>query len=322
MAKRKARPGREGGRVRTLFAAGFAQEGVGLFLIGLGLLSALALFTYDANDPSFRLVPVENAAGVVGASIAQLLVGSLGFGAAVPVLAVLALGVRLLTRGQLSFPSNRFWAGMALVLAALSTIPELLALMGFAVAPRSFGGWLGRALAEPERRLLSGPGALMINLLALCVGAPSLIGIAPGDTLTGIGRGVASAARNVGAGARSGASLARLGLLRIRAGVSATLATIGVWRERRARRARVAVLREPAPVAEGRKRRSVARPPSVHIEAAGYTSWTIAANGRKSRSRPPSRSRSAPRRVPTRRRTPARSSSRRPREPAATTATR
>ena len=57
MAKRKARPGREEGRVRTLVAAGFAQEGVGLFLLGLGLLSALALGTYDPADPSFRFVP-------------------------------------------------------------------------------------------------------------------------------------------------------------------------------------------------------------------------------------------------------------------------
>jgi S-DNA-T family DNA segregation ATPase FtsK/SpoIIIE len=247
MAKRKARPGREGGRVRTLFAAGFAQEGVGLFLIGLGLLSALALATWDPADPSFRFVPVENAAGVAGASIAKLLVGSLGFGAAVPVLAALALGVRLLTHGQLSIPSNRFWAGIALVLAALSTIPELLALMGFAVVSSSSAGWLGRALAEPERRLLSGPGALMLNLLALLVGTPSLVGIAPGDTLTLLGRGVGSAARNVGVGARSAASLARLGLRRTRTGLGAMLSTILVWRERRARRERVAALREPAP---------------------------------------------------------------------------
>ena len=37
MAKRKARPGREGGRVRALVGAGFAQEGLGLLLIGFGL---------------------------------------------------------------------------------------------------------------------------------------------------------------------------------------------------------------------------------------------------------------------------------------------
>jgi S-DNA-T family DNA segregation ATPase FtsK/SpoIIIE len=250
MAKRKARPGREGGRARTLFVAGVAQEGVGLCLVGLGLLSTIALATYHPSDPSFRLVPVENAAGAVGASIAKLLVGSLGLGAAVPVLAVLALGVRLLTHGQLSFPSRRFWAGLTLVLAALSTLPELLALMGFAGVSSSMTGGLGRALAEPERRLLSGPGALVINLLALVVGAPSLVGIAPADTLALTGRGMRGAARSVGVGASRGASLVGLVLRRIQLGLSATLSAILVWRERRARRERVAALREPLVAAE------------------------------------------------------------------------
>jgi DNA segregation ATPase FtsK/SpoIIIE, S-DNA-T family len=249
MAKRKARPGREGGRVRALVAAGFAQEGLGLFLLGLGLLSALALGTYDPADPSFRFVPVENAAGVAGASIARLLVGSLGFGAAVPVLAVLALGVRFLTHGRLQFPSRRFWLGILLVLVALSTTPALLAGMGLAAVSSSAAGWLGRALAEPERRLLSGPGALVINLLALVVGTPSLVGVAPGDTLTAIGRGAQTAARSVGNQALRAASAVRLGLQRGSASLATAFAAIGVWRERRARRERVAALREPTPVA-------------------------------------------------------------------------
>jgi S-DNA-T family DNA segregation ATPase FtsK/SpoIIIE len=250
MAKRKARPGREGGRVRALVAAGFAQEGLGLFLLGLGLLSALALGTYDPADPSFRFVPVANAAGVAGASIARLLVGSLGFGAAVPVLAVLALGVRFLTHGRLQFPSRRFWLGIVLVLVALATIPALLTTMRLGAVSSAAAGWLGRTLAGPERRLLSGPGALVINVLALVVGAPSLVGVAPGDTLTAIGRGAQTAARSVGGAVVHAASLARIGLARARQGLVTAFAAVQVWRERRARRERVAALREPAPPAE------------------------------------------------------------------------
>ncbi len=245
MAKRKARSGREGGRVRALIVAGFAQEGLGLFLIGLGLLSALALVTYDPADASFRFVPVQNAAGVAGASIARLLVGSLGLGAAVPVLAMLALGVRLVTHGRLQFPSNRFWLGVSLVLVALSTLPALLMSMGLGRVPSSTIGRLGLALAEPERRLLSGPGALVINLLALVVGAPSLVGVSPGDTLTLIARGARGAAQSVGSWAVQAAALARLGATRARQGLTSGLAAIVVWRERRARRERVAALREP-----------------------------------------------------------------------------
>jgi S-DNA-T family DNA segregation ATPase FtsK/SpoIIIE len=248
MAKRKARPGREGGRVRALVAAGFAQEGLGLLLIGCGLLSALALGTYDPADPPFRFVPVENAAGVAGASIARLLVGSLGFGAAVPVLAVLALGVRCLTHGRLQFPNRRFWLGILLVLAALSTIPALLKTMGLGVVASAAGGWLGHALAGPERLLLSGPGALVINVLALVVGAPSLIGVAPGDTLTLIGRGAQTAARGVSGAVLRAFSVVQLALGRAQAGLATAWSAVGVWRERRARRERVALLREPAPV--------------------------------------------------------------------------
>jgi S-DNA-T family DNA segregation ATPase FtsK/SpoIIIE len=249
MAKRKARPGREGGRVRALVAAGFAQEGLGLLLIGLGLLSALALGTYDPADPPFRLVPVENAAGVAGASIARLLVGALGFGAAVPVLAVLALGVRCLTHGRLQLGAGRFWLGLLLVLAALSTLPALLKGMGLGVVSSAAAGWLGRALAEPERLILSGPGALVINVLALVVGAPSLVGVAPGQTLAAIGRGTQRAARGVGGAAVNGASALRAAAGSARSGMAAAYAALGVWRERRARRERVALLREPAPVA-------------------------------------------------------------------------
>jgi S-DNA-T family DNA segregation ATPase FtsK/SpoIIIE len=250
MAKRKARPGREGGRVRALVAGGLAQEGLGLILIGLGLLSALALGTYDPADPPFRLVPVENAAGVAGASIARLLVQSVGFGAAVPVLAVLALGVRCLTQGRLALPSGRFWLGIALVLAALSTLPALLLQMGLSSVSPEAAGWLGRKLAAPERLLLSGPGALVVNVLALAVGAPSLLGVAPAQTLAALARGARLAARTVGDASLRVALALRLALGRIRSGVARVLAAALVWRERRARRERVAALREPAVATE------------------------------------------------------------------------
>jgi DNA segregation ATPase FtsK/SpoIIIE, S-DNA-T family len=247
MGKRKGRPGREGGGVRALVASGFAQEGLGLLLIGVGLVSALALGTYEPADPSFRFAPVENAAGVAGASIARLLVAGLGFGAAVPVLGVLALGVRCLAHGRIQFPTARFWLGLLLVLVALSTLPALLKAMGLGAVSAGAGGWLGRTLAGPERLLLSGPGALLLNVLALGVGVPSLLGIAPGATLAAIGRGARASAVGVGSALVRGATAARAASVRVRAALAATVSAVGVWRERRARRERVASLREPAP---------------------------------------------------------------------------
>jgi S-DNA-T family DNA segregation ATPase FtsK/SpoIIIE len=245
MAKRKARPGREQVRSRGLVAAGLAQEGLGLLLIGLGLLSALALATYETSDPAFRLVPVANAAGVAGASIARLLVGFLGLGAVVAVLAFLALGVGLVTHGRLSLPSGRFWLGMALLLATLSTVPALLASMLPGSVPGEAAGWLGRTLAAPERRLLSGPGALVLNLLAIAVAAPGLVGIAPADTLAAITRGGVVAARRASAFGAQSVVLVQSGARRLGALLQHASASLQVWRERRARRERVAALRDP-----------------------------------------------------------------------------
>jgi len=259
MAKRKARPGREQARSRGLAAAGLAQEGLGLLLIGLGLLSALALATYEVADPAFRFVPVANAAGVAGASLARLLVEGLGLGAVVAVIACLALGVALVTHGRLSLPSGRFWLGMGLVLAALSTLPVLLSSLLPGSVPGEAGGWLGRALAAPERRLLSGPGALVLNLLAIAVGAPGLVGIAPADTMAAIARGAVAAARRAAHLGSLTAAASQAGTRRLWTGFQHAAASLQVWRERRARRERVAALREPhepeaapeAPLEEG-----------------------------------------------------------------------
>ena len=57
-----------------------ATESLGLFFVALALYALLALISYSAADPVFRLGRVENLGGVVGASLSGLLVGGFGFG--------------------------------------------------------------------------------------------------------------------------------------------------------------------------------------------------------------------------------------------------
>ncbi|MBG7605385.1 MAG: DNA translocase FtsK 4TM domain-containing protein, partial [Actinobacteria bacterium] len=66
---------------KVLIAAG--SEIIGLVLIGLCLLATLALATYAPQDPVGQLVEVTNSAGPVGATLAGLLLRSLGAGAIV-----------------------------------------------------------------------------------------------------------------------------------------------------------------------------------------------------------------------------------------------
>jgi DNA segregation ATPase FtsK/SpoIIIE, S-DNA-T family len=251
MAKRSARARRDGTRRAARFArmlsSGVAREAFGLLLVALGVVAAVALASYEPRDPGFRIVPVENAAGVVGASLAALLVGWLGAAAVVPVLACFVLGIQLLTRGWLPQPRPRFWVGAALVGLALATLPALLE--GLTLAGRAFGpvGRLGERLAGAERLLLSKPGALVMNVLLLAVGVLGMAGIAPGRALAALALGAAQAGRSA-AGAVDVTARGLAAAARSLAGMGARARQrLAVWCERRARRARMAEIRAPDP---------------------------------------------------------------------------
>jgi S-DNA-T family DNA segregation ATPase FtsK/SpoIIIE len=242
MAKRSAKARRVEARAFALVDVGF--EICGLVLIALGLLAALSLVTYSPEDPAFRIAPVDNGAGVVGASIAAVLVRALGFAAVVPVLGFLALGGRFLLGRRMPPLASRFWAGILCLVVALTTMPPLLESFWPARFDASAGGRLGALLADAERGLLSGPGALVLNGLLLLVGLLGTFGVAPGRALSGLASGVAAAGRLT---ARCAALLGRilrgifLGLLAL---AERTGQLVAVWREKRVRRARIAALRD------------------------------------------------------------------------------
>ncbi len=242
MAKRSAKARRVEARAFALADVGF--EIFGLVLIALGLLAALSLITYSPEDPAFRIAPVENGAGVVGASIAAMLVGAMGIAAVVPVLGSLVLGVHFLIGRGMPSLASRFWIGIACLLVALTTLPPLLESFSPARFDSSAGGRLGAFLADAERGLLSGPGALVLNGLLLLVGVLGTIGVAPGKALAALGRGVVAAGRLA---ARGSVLLGRI-LREIFMGLVAVAERTGqlfaVWREKRVRRARIAAMRD------------------------------------------------------------------------------
>jgi len=254
-----SKSGRDGNRSDgpILIAAG--SEILGLILIGLSLLSTLALATFAPEDPVAALVPVANAAGPVGATLAGALLRTLGAGSIVLVAAAAFLGGRLVMSLGLPGLFARFWIGAAVLIPAVAVLPPLL----FNVAPGSLPwvepGWLGAELSRWVTLLFGSAGALVLTTLFLSVGFLSLTGISTGATLSLVIRGgrwvagcllwvanwIVACVQGIGRGLLGLGRRSWIHLVRVVGAVGESVGSIRVWLERRARRSRVQEMREP-----------------------------------------------------------------------------
>ena len=292
--KRATAAKKEGG---SRLSQALVSEVAGIALLGFAALATLALATWSPTDPMLAFESVQNAAGIVGANLAGLLIGVLGWGGVVLVASTAFLGGRLVLGQGVPGLSSRLWVGSGLLIVAVSTLPPLLD----GLAPGRFGapegGLLGESLAEFEQMLLSQWGALLVNGLLLLLGLLSVTGLSLGTALRGVGLGGAlvgeSAAKLASLGWDGARALGRQAAAvgqRFWALLARAWATVDVWRERRARRERVAERRapelpvHPEPIAEAvdkpvseapaaseraRKRSAASGEPQIvdHIEA-------------------------------------------------------
>jgi S-DNA-T family DNA segregation ATPase FtsK/SpoIIIE len=250
-ASRSRKPEEASGE--TSAHARIAFEALGLAIVGVSLLSLLAVATFEPADPVFTLSPVENAAGAVGATLAAILFGGSGWGSFVLLAASLLLGFRLLAGLAPPGFASRFWLSAGLLVLSVTTLPPLL----HELAPTRFaaesGGALGSLLAGFEQDWISTPGALLVNGLLLVVGALGIVGVAPGTALRAAFRALVWSGRQLG---RAGLGLVvAAGLVRVHVVAFARegLARVTVWRERRARRVRVVAQQQEDPSAPGRE---------------------------------------------------------------------
>lgn len=241
-------------------------EASGLGLLATALLSGVALFTYVPSDPVLRLEPVGNAAGVVGATLAGGLVGILGAGSVVVVVAAAWLGGRLILGFGLPPVFSRFWVGVLALTVSFACLPLVLHDLAPGRVPDLRGGMLGASLVEYERLLLRNWGALIVNGFLLSVGLLSAVGISTGRALFAVGatavvlrdlvvRSSVGLARGIRTAVVASIVALGAGFSQLRAGAGAAR----IWRERRARRARVAAAREPSlPPARSESKTAVA----------------------------------------------------------------
>jgi len=237
-----------------VLTSAFVQEAVGAGLLGLATFAAIALWSYAPGDPVWSADPVSNRGGRLGALVAAGLIESVGLAAYLLVAIVGVVGARLLAGLGLPSPSSRLGLAIPLLLAPATAMPPLLG----GALPRLEGlegGALGELLARYEAWVLGSWGALLANTLAVGIGALAVTGVSVGRTIGRIGMAI-SALLAVALSLLSGAirAVARTWLV-VQRGVVELGRTaeegwrnLGVWRERRARRVRVAAQRGPEPV--------------------------------------------------------------------------
>jgi S-DNA-T family DNA segregation ATPase FtsK/SpoIIIE len=228
------------------------QECVGVALIGVSLLLGLALGSFSPSDPVFQAAEVQNRAGVVGASAAALLFGIAGMGGIVVVAAMAFLGGRLVLGIGVPKLASRFWLGVPLLLVTAATLPPVLAEAFPGVLAGAPAGWLGRTLGGAETLLVGTWGALLLNGVLGLIGVLSLTGVSTGTALRAMGLVlgwflalVAALGSQVSEAVRALAGALRRGVLELVGGVRRGFQALGVWREQRRRRKRVAEARAP-----------------------------------------------------------------------------
>jgi S-DNA-T family DNA segregation ATPase FtsK/SpoIIIE len=229
------------------------EECTGVALLGVSLLAALALATYSPYDPLLDGAEVVNRAGRAGALVAALLLRGLGYGAVPLIGAMAVVGVRLIRGKPLPPLVSRFWVAAPLLLVSMATLGPVLHEAFPDRIPMIEGGALGRTLAKREIWLVGSWGALLVNGVIFVIACLSATGISTGAALTAVGVGLGWAIAGIAAVvAGIGRALAatwaglRSGSLALVAGIQRGFNAVVVWREQRARRARLSAVREAA----------------------------------------------------------------------------
>ncbi|MGL4314906.1 MAG: DNA translocase FtsK 4TM domain-containing protein, partial [Sphingomonas sp.] len=135
-------------------------------ILALTALVALALATYHPGDPSFSTAaggPAANALGTLGAMLADVLLGMMGW----PVVLLLVLGPMAAARLWRGVQFQRWGRTVAQAVAGVVLIATALALLmpqAINTLPAGHGGVAGLAVAGGLRGLLGVAGSISVSL--------------------------------------------------------------------------------------------------------------------------------------------------------------
>jgi S-DNA-T family DNA segregation ATPase FtsK/SpoIIIE len=234
----------------------FVREAGGVLLLGLAIFAAISLWSYAPGDHVGSADRVANRGGQLGVLIAAGLFGSVGLASYLLVAVVAVIGARFLAGRGLPPASSRLQLAVPLLLFPACAIPPLLG----AALPRWSGldgGSLGTLLAGYQVWVLGNWGALLANALAAAIGVLAVTHVSLERAIGGVGMAIAAlsalafgAATGAGRTAIAAGRAARRGYAALGEGLEQGWRSLTVWRERRARRVRVAAQRDPEPEPE------------------------------------------------------------------------
>jgi DNA segregation ATPase FtsK/SpoIIIE, S-DNA-T family len=251
----RARP--TGNRAETSdLRSAFVREAGGVVVLGLATFAAISLWSYAPGDHLWSADRVLNRGGQLGVLIATALFRSVGIAAYLLVAVIAMIGARLLAGRGLPPASARLQLAVPLLLFPACAIPPLL---GAALPNWSGldGGALGTLLASYEIWVFGNWGALLANAFAAAIGVLAVTHVSLERAIGRVGMAIAAVTALV-LGAATGAArtaiaavrASRRGFTALGQGVEEGWRSLTVWRERRARRVRVAAQRDPEPEPE------------------------------------------------------------------------
>ena len=143
--------------VRNFFRRRFA-EGIGLLLIAAGLAFAISLIGYNSLDPSLNnagTAAIKNPLGLYGAIASDVSLQYFGLAAALPVIALLAWGTRLLRHRSVPRFGWRLLAVLVSMCAAAFAFDAVTIPAGWPLRT-GLGGTFGHLVFEPSIAFLAG----------------------------------------------------------------------------------------------------------------------------------------------------------------------
>ncbi len=160
------------------FALRRSAELLGLMIVAVSILLAIALATWSVQDPSLNHAtsgPVRNWLGPAGAILADLLIQSFGLAAAFTMLPLLAWGMRLMLARRLERPALRLGLWVLATISA-ATVLSLLPASDRWPLPTGLGGVAGDAILALPKKLTpeGGMPLLVAGLIAGVIGFLSL----------------------------------------------------------------------------------------------------------------------------------------------------